>query len=185
MPYRHFAHIAQAADLPLIVFQYPPASGVGYTPEILVGLTEIPQVVAVKEFSGDIVAFEQNVRAIRETGRPVAILSAYTTSLFATFALGADGAISGLGSVVADLQAQLFDLVQKGDLAAAKALNDRMQPLVTTIYAPPFLDMHNRMKEALVILGRIDEAMVRPPLQPVSDQERECLRQALKDSGIS
>jgi 4-hydroxy-tetrahydrodipicolinate synthase len=47
MPYRHFAMIADAVDLPLVVFQYPPASGIGYEPETLIKLTEIPTVAAV------------------------------------------------------------------------------------------------------------------------------------------
>ena len=51
-------------------------------------------------------------------------------------------------------------------------------------YAPPFVDMHNRMKEALVILGRIEKAVVRPPLQRISDDERERIRRALLQSGL-
>jgi len=180
MPYRHFSMIAEAVDLPLIIFQYPPSSGVGYTTETLVKLTEIPQVAGIKEFSCDIVTFERNMKAVRETGRPVAILSAYTMALLATFLMGADGCISGLGSVIADFQAEMFDLVKKGDFEAAHALNDRLLPLVDIIYQPPFLDMHNRMKEALAILGRIDQAVVRPPLMKVSEQERQQIRQALK-----
>jgi 4-hydroxy-tetrahydrodipicolinate synthase len=148
-------------------------------------LTEIPQVAGIKEFSCDIVTFERNTKAVRETGRPVAILSAYTMALLATFLTGADGCISGLGSVLADLQAELFDLVQKGDLKAAHALNDRLLPLVETMYLPPFLDMHNRMKEALAILGRIDQAVVRPPLMKISNNERQQIREALKKADIT
>ena len=51
-------------------------------------------------------------------------------------------------------------------------------------YAPPFVDMHNRMKEALVILGRIEKAVVRPPLQRIGDEERERIRRALLQSGL-
>ena len=68
MAVRHFAMIAEAVALPLVVFQYPVASGLGYAPDTLVRLVEISQVVAVKEWSNDIVAFEQNLRAIRATG---------------------------------------------------------------------------------------------------------------------
>ncbi len=184
MVYRHFSLIAEAVDLPLVVFQYPPAQGIGYTPEALAKLTEIPQVAAVKEWSNDIVAFERNLRAIRATGRPVAVLSSFTMSLMASFFLGADGAISGMGSVAADLQAELFRAVQEGDIQEARRLNDRLDPLVRVFYAPPFLDMHNRMKEALAILGRIEAAVVRPPLQPVTEEERNRIRQALKEAGL-
>lgn len=185
MAYRHFATIAEAVDLPLVVFQYPTASGLGYDTGTLVRLTEISQVAAVKEWSNDIVAFERNLRAIRATGRRVAVLSSFTMSLFASFVLGADGAISGMGSVAADLQADLFARVRQGDLDGARRVNDRLDPLVRVFYAPPFLDMHNRMKEALALLGRIRRAVVRPPLQPIGESERQLIRRALAQAGLS
>jgi 4-hydroxy-tetrahydrodipicolinate synthase len=180
----HFQLIAEAVDLPIIVFQYPLDQGLGYDTETLVKLTEIPQVAGIKEWSNDIVAFERNLRAIRATGRPVSILSSFTMSLFSSFVLGADGAISGMGSVAADLQAELFALVQRRDLEGARSVNDRLNPLVRAFYAPPFLDMHNRMKEALAILGRIEAAVVRPPLYPISEVERERIRKALSEAGL-
>src|SRR5438874_2141677 len=184
MVLRHFSEIAAGADLPIIVFEYPPASGIGYAPETLARLAEIPQVAAVKDWSNEIVALEANLRALRATGRPVAMLSSFTLSLMATFVLGADGAISGMGSVAADLQAELFDACAKGDLDGARRINDRLDPLVRVFYAPPFVDMHNRMKEALVLLARIPAAHVRPPLTPVSAAERTAIKRALAASGL-
>src|SRR5262247_2089752 len=128
MVIRHFSEIAAGAGLPMIVFEYPPASGIGYAPETLARLCEIPQVAGVKDWSNEIVAFERNLRAIRGSGRPVAMLSAFTMSLMATFLLGADGAISGMGSVTADLQAELFEACGKGDLDGARRINDRLAP---------------------------------------------------------
>ena len=184
MAVTHFETIADATDLPLIVFEYPPASGIGYAPETLARLTEIEHVVGVKDWSNDMVALEANLRALRGTGRPVAMLSSYTMSMFASYVLGADGSISGMGSVTADLHAELFRAVQAGDLEAGRRLNDRLAPLVEVFYAPPFVDMHNRMKEASAILGRIDKAVVRPPLKRISDEERERIRLALLQSGL-
>jgi 4-hydroxy-tetrahydrodipicolinate synthase len=184
MVLRHFSEIASGADLPIVVFEYPPASGIGYAPETLARLAQIPQVAAVKDWSNDIVAYEANLRALRGTGRPVAMLSSFTMSLMASFLLGADGAISGMGSVAADLQAELFDACGKGDLDGARRVNDRLAPLVSVFYAPPFVDMHNRMKEALALLGRIPAAHVRPPLTPVSAAERDAIRTALAAAGL-
>ncbi|MBI2527253.1 MAG: dihydrodipicolinate synthase family protein [Candidatus Rokubacteria bacterium] len=184
MVLRHFTALADRVDLPLIVFEYPPASGIGYSPETLGALCKIPSVVGVKDWSNDIVAYERNLRALRAAGRPVAMLSSFTMSLMATFLLGADGCISGMGSVAADLQAELFAAVQAGDVASARRVNDRLAPLVGVFYAPPFVDMHNRMKEALAILGRIPAAYVRPPLTPIADEERQRIRLALREAGI-
>ena len=185
MVLRHFQTLADAVDLPLIVFEYPPASGIGYSPETLAELCKIPTIAGVKDWSNEIVAYEKNLRALRGAGRPVAMMSAFTMSLMATFLLGADGCISGMGSVVADLQASLFAAVQAGRLDEARRLNDRMAPLVSVFYAPPFVDMHNRMKEALALLGRIPAAHVRPPLTPVSDDERHRIRLALRAADLS
>jgi 4-hydroxy-tetrahydrodipicolinate synthase len=184
MAIRHFSEIASAVDLPIIVFEYPPASGIGYAPETLARLAEIERVAGVKDWSNDIVAYERNLRALRGTGRPVAMLSSFTMSMMSTFLLGADGAISGMGSVAADLQAELFAACGKGDLEEARRINDRLDPLVRVFYAPPFVDMHNRMKEALVLLGRIPHAYVRPPLTPVSEEERLAIQKALGAAGL-
>jgi 4-hydroxy-tetrahydrodipicolinate synthase len=178
MVVRHYSEVA-TVGLPIVAFEYPPDSGIGYAPETLARLAEIPEVAAVKDWSNDIVAFERNMRALRATGRPVAMLSSFTMSLMATFLLGADGAISGMGSVAADLQAELFEACGKGDVDGARRVNDRLDPLVRVFYAPPFVDMHNRMKEALAMLGRIPAAHVRPPLTPIPDAERQAIRAAL------
>jgi 4-hydroxy-tetrahydrodipicolinate synthase len=185
MVLRHFQTLADAVDLPLVVFEYPVASGIGYSPETLAELCKIPTVAAIKEWSNDIVSYEKNLRAVRATGRPVAIMSSFTMSLMASFTLGADGCISGMGSVVADLQAALLAAVRAGRLDEARSINDRLAPLVGVFYAPPFVDMHNRMKEALAILGRIPAAHVRPPLTPVSDDERHRIRLALRAANLS
>jgi 4-hydroxy-tetrahydrodipicolinate synthase len=184
MVLRHFSTLADGVNLPLIVFEYPPASGMGYSPETLAELCKIPTVVGVKDWSNDIIAYEKNLRALRASGRPVAMLSSFTMSLMATFLLGADGCISGMGSVAADLQAELFGAVQAGNLDEARRINERLTPLVSVFYAPPFVDMHNRMKEALAILGRIPAAHVRPPLTPVSEDERHRIRLALRTAGL-
>jgi 4-hydroxy-tetrahydrodipicolinate synthase len=98
--------------------------------------------------------------------------------------LGCNGLLSGSGSVIPDLQSALFRAVQANDLAAAKRLNDRIEPLMRVFYADPFVDMHNRMKEALVLLGRIPRAHVRPPLIKLERGEIARIRQGLIDAGL-
>jgi 4-hydroxy-tetrahydrodipicolinate synthase len=74
--------------------------------------------------------------------------------------------------------------VQADDLAEARRLYDRMHPVTEAFYADPFVDMHNRMKEALVLLGRLPRAVVRPPLMKLSSQEIERIRAALIAAGL-
>jgi 4-hydroxy-tetrahydrodipicolinate synthase len=107
------------------------------------------------------------------------VLSTHSAWLMASLVMGCQGLLSGAGSVIADLQVELFEAVQDKDLARAQRVNDRLVPLQQAFYAPPFLDMHNRMKEALVLLGRLPRAVVRPPLVKLGSHEIERLRQAI------
>lgn len=175
----HVEAVAGAAGLPVVLFQYPPGSGWGYSLETLLDVAALEPVVAVKEWSQDIVAFERHLRALHALDPPVAVLSSYSASLYATFVLGADGAVSGMGSVVGDLQAAMFRAVAVGDHKVAGEINDVLFPLAECFYRPPFLDAHNRMKQALVELGRLEHAVVRPPLLPLEAGERARVAQAV------
>ncbi len=173
-------------DLPLVVFEYPPASGIGYSPETLAELCKIPTVVGGQ-------GLVERHRGLREEPARAA-------------RLGPAGGHALVLHHVADgeLPARRRRLHlghgQRGRRSAgrrssrpsqsrrprdgARAINERLAPLVSVFYAPPFVDMHNRMKEALVILGRIPAAYVRPPLTPVSEDERHRIRLALRDAGL-
>jgi 4-hydroxy-tetrahydrodipicolinate synthase len=98
--------------------------------------------------------------------------------------LGCNGLLSGSGSVIADLQAKLYRAVKANDLAEARRLNDRIYPMARVFYADPFVDMHNRMKEALVLLGKLPRAVVRPPLVKITEAEIARIREALIEAGL-
>src|SRR6266849_2530097 len=164
MALAHFKAIAEASDLPIIVFQYPLATGQGYPLATLLRLAdEIPTIRAIKDWCNSVPLHERQIRALQGRQHPVAVLTTHSAWLLSSLVLGCDGLLSGMGSVVADLQAALFAALRDNDLARARALNDRLNPLAEVFYADPFIDMHNRMKEALVLLGRLDHAFVRPP----------------------
>jgi 4-hydroxy-tetrahydrodipicolinate synthase len=164
---------------------YPATSGLRLGTDALVKIcSEIDNVVAIKEWSNDIVAYERNLRAMRALDKPISVLSSFSRSLLTSLVLGADGILSGHGSVVVDLQVELFRAVEKQDLGEARRVWDRIQPFAEACYADPFLDGHNRMKVALELLGRIDAAHVRPPLQAVPAADRARLRDTLEQAGI-
>jgi len=145
----------------------------------------VPTIRAIKDWSNDAMLHEKHIRTFQNLPRPVNVLTTHSAWLMASLTLGANGLLSGAGSVIADLQVALFQAVKAGDLTLAQSINDRIYPLAQVFYAQPFLDMHNRMKEALVILGRIDKAYVRPPLVKISPAEIERLRKALQAAGMS
>ncbi len=186
MALAHFKMIADACDLPVILFQYPMASGLGYPFETLLRLLdEVPQIRAIKDWCNDPMLHERHIRTLQGLARPVTVLSTHSSWLMSSLVMGCGGLLSGAGSVIADLQVALFEAVQAKDLARAQAIDERIYPLVQAFYAPPFLDMHNRMKEALVLLGRLERAVVRPPLMKLGAAEIARLRQAIADARLA
>ena len=99
--------------------------------------------------------------------------------------MGANGLLSGAGSVIPDLQVAMFQAIKSNDLKSAQVINDRIYPLAQAFYTQPFLDMHNRMKEALVLLGRMKRAIVRPPLVKITELEIARIAEALDSAGIN
>jgi 4-hydroxy-tetrahydrodipicolinate synthase len=185
MALAHFETIASATDLPLILFQYPAASGLGYPFDTLLKVIEkVPTIRAIKDWCADPMLHERHIRTLQSLPRPVTVLTTHSAWLMSSLVMGAGGLLSGAGSVVADLQVALFEAVKNKDLARAQKINDRLYPLQQAFYAPPFLDMHNRMKECLVLLGRIQRAVVRPPLVKLPAAEIARLKQALDAAGI-
>jgi 4-hydroxy-tetrahydrodipicolinate synthase len=183
MALAHFRAIAEATPLPLIVFQYPLAGGQGYPLETLLRLVdEVPTIRAIKDWCNNVPQHETHIRVLQRRPRPVTVLSTHSWWLLSSLVLGCGGLLSGMGSVVADLQADLFDAVQRGDLRAAQSINERLKPLADVFYADPFVDMHNRMKNALVLLRRIPNAAVRPPLVRLRTDEIERIQRAIDHS---
>ncbi|MFF1832362.1 dihydrodipicolinate synthase family protein [Paenarthrobacter sp. NPDC058040] len=181
----HFAEIASVTDLPLIAFLYPHFSPLRFTVDGITQLcSEIDTVAAVKEWSNDIVIYERTWRALKSLDRDVSVLSSFSRSLFSSLCVGADGILSGHGSIAAALHVQLWEAINSLDLAEARIVWNRIWPLAEACYTEPFLDGHNRMKNILALMGNIDEAHVRSPLQPLSDTEKAALQVAMAESGL-
>jgi 4-hydroxy-tetrahydrodipicolinate synthase len=185
MALAHFKRIADATELPLIVFQYPLATGQGYPKETLLRMCEeIPSIRAIKDWIGNVPHHQWHIDTLQNRSRPVNVLTTHSSWLFASLVMGPSGLLSGSGSVIADLQARLFRAVQANDLAEAKVLAGRIEPTARVFYADPFVDMHNRMKEALLLLGKLPRAVVRPPLVKLERAEIAAIRQALIEAGL-
>jgi 4-hydroxy-tetrahydrodipicolinate synthase len=185
MALAHFKRIADSTDLPLIAFQYPLATGQGYPKDTLLKMCEeVPTIRAIKDWIGNVPHHEWHVRTLQSLPRPVNVLTTHSAWLLSSLVLGCNGLLSGSGSVIPDLQAQLFQAVRSNDLAEARRVNGRIEPLMRVLYADPFVDMHNRMKEALVLLGRLPRAYVRPPLVKIGRPEISRIAQALVEAGL-
>ncbi len=185
MAVEHFRRIADATALPLILFQYPPTGGQGYPLTTLLKIVEqVPSVRAIKDWSANPQLHARNVQTLQALPRPVNVLTTHSAWLMSSLVLGCAGLLSGSGSVIADLQARLFRAVQANDLALARQLDQQIFHTADVFYAEPAVDMHNRMKEALVLLGKLPRAVVRPPLVKLPAEEIARIRSALQRAGL-
>jgi 4-hydroxy-tetrahydrodipicolinate synthase len=185
MAIAHFSEIANATDLPLICFQYPMSTGLGYPFETLLKLFDsVPTVRAIKDWSNDPMLHEKHIKTFQSLTDPINVLTTHSSWLMASLSMGANGLLSGAGSIIVDLQVSLFQAIKNKDLELAQTINERIFPLTQAFYSAPFLDMHNRMKEALVLLRRTEKAYVRPPLCKLSPIEIGKIDTALKTANL-
>lgn len=179
----HYRRIADATDLPLIIFQYPVGLPLSYSHDLLARLiAEIPTIRAMKDGCGDPARSEQSVRELQSDR--FAVLSTHSAWLLQSLVTGCKGLLSGAGSTIADLQVTLFEAVRADDLARAKAVAARIYHTTQAFYGAPAVDMHNRMKVAQVLLGRLPSAAVRPPLQKLPTAEIDRIRRHLEAAAI-
>ena len=185
MALEHFKRIADATDLPLICFNYPSAGNLTYPFDTLLKLFEtVPTIKAIKDWSNDPMIHEKHIKTFQNLSNPVNVLTTHSSWLMSSLVMGAKGLLSGAGSVIASLQVELFNAVKAKNLESAQKINDQIFPLAQAFYSPPFLDMHNRMKEVLVLTGKMEEAIVRPPLMKLSSEEINKLKKAIQLSKI-
>lgn len=186
MALAHFKTIADATDLPFIIFQYPFADGYAYPLDTLLQIAnEVPNVMAIKDGCYNAMMHERHINVLQNHTRPLNVLSTHSPWLLASLTMGCNGLLSGSGSVIADLHVALWKAVQEQDLARAREINARIYPTAQCFYAEPSVDMHNRMKEALVMLGRLPKAVVRPPLVKLSNEELSRIKEAIDDAGLN
>lgn len=185
MVMEHYQRIAAATDLPLVIFQYTVAGGLGFSLETLLRLAEeIPSICGIKDYCGDPVLHEETVRHLQNGSCRINVLSAHSSWLLQSLALGCAGILSGAGSTIAALQVELFEAMANSDLVAAREINERMNVLTRLFYRAPMADQHNRMKEANVILGKFENATVRPPLMKLSDAEIVLIEKGFASAGL-
>ncbi len=166
-PVAYVRAVAGAISIPVSLFQYPVTSGFGYSTEVLCELATIDGVIAIKEGSDTMLAYDENWRAVKARHPHVAVLASNYNWFLPQMAVGADGILSGLASLAPHLFIALWRAAEAGDLAAMRAANDRLYPIVRAIYGPaPLIDMHTRMKTGLKALGVIRNDAPRPPMMP-------------------
>ena len=186
MALAHFKRIADASDLPIIVFQYPLATGQGYPRDTLLKMCDAG---AVHPRHQGLVRQRAAARdAYPYAARPAAPGErALHPQRVAVLVAGARLQRPSVRQRQRDRRPAGATIPSGAGQRprAAKRLNDRIYPLARVFYAEPWADMHNRMKEALVLLGRLPRAVVRPPLVKLDAAEIDRIREALVEAGLA
>src|SRR5512143_907088 len=178
--YRHFRTIAEKVDLPVILYNVPGRTVADLANETVLRLVQVPGIVGLKDATADLGRGSELLRALRAAGkREFAVYSGDDLTALPLLFMGGHGAISVTANVAPKLMAEMCAAALAGDVARARAANDRLLPLHRRLFveANPI-----PVKWALAEMGLIKNEL-RLPLVPLSAQHHETVRAALRDAG--
>ncbi len=187
IPYEYHKAIAEAADLPLIVFQLGPIfGGVNYPPDALAKVLTLPQVVGLKDASFDTQRFVMTRDIVRQADHPITLLTGNDNFLLESFLLGAKGGLLGYAAVGAAFLIEMLGAVTRKEFEKAAAMQARVQGFCDYIYGRPIGDYRARCKVALVHMGLLtpEQTYVRPPFLSLWETEKDAARQAVQEAGL-
>ena len=175
--FRHYEAIAAAVDLPIVLYNVPPRTGCDMQADTVARLAPIDNIVGIKEACGD----PERVRQIltQVAGSDFFVLSGEDAQTLSMLELGAVGCISVTANVLPKMMAEFCGAYQSGDAAAAKTLDDRLQPVHDILFVEP---SPQPTKWALFEMGRVDRG-IRLPLLELSEPNRAELITRLKVVG--
>ncbi|MBI1394808.1 MAG: 4-hydroxy-tetrahydrodipicolinate synthase [Betaproteobacteria bacterium] len=176
--YRHFRKIAEAVDLPMIVYNVPGRTVADLHNDTTVRLAEVPNVVGIKDATANM---ERGADLLRRIPDGFAVYSGDDATGLALMLLGGHGVISVTANVAPRLMRQMCDAAMSGNLRQARELNDRLMGLHKHLFveANPI-----PVKWVLSEMGLAGPG-IRLPLTPLSSQYHAMLREAMKQAGIS
>ncbi|MBI2621269.1 MAG: 4-hydroxy-tetrahydrodipicolinate synthase [Candidatus Levybacteria bacterium] len=174
----HYSAIANAVDMPIVLYNVPGRTGLNATATTTIRIAkEVPQVVAVKEASGDI---SQMADIIRGSSASFSVLSGDDSLTLPLLSLGGDGCISVVSNEVPKRFTQLVSYGLEGNFKQARRLHYQLLDLMNA----NFIETNPQpVKTALYMMGKIQEVF-RLPLVPMEEKNKETLRKVLKEGGL-
>lgn len=173
----HYLTVAEDGGLPIVVYNVPGRTGTNIEPATLMRIAAHPNVIAVKEASGNI---EQIMTILRDRPSTLAVLSGDDSMTYPMLALGGDGIISVASNQVPDVMARLCATAFAGDWEASRAIHNRYLDLMRVNFIAP---NPVPVKAAMAEMGLIHDVL-RLPLLPMADEQRPRLRAALVGVGL-
>ncbi|HTW28722.1 MAG TPA: dihydrodipicolinate synthase family protein [Acetobacteraceae bacterium] len=185
MAVTHHRRIGEACGIAMMLYQAGVASALAYRPRVLAELVTLPNVVGIKEGSWESNAYDRNRRLVKSIAPHVAVMASGDEHLLSCFVLGSEGSLVSLAVLMPDEIVALDRAVRQGDLATARALHHRIQPLANAIYgeAPAGLATA-RLKACMTLTGDWRNGAARPPVTPLPEAELARLRAALLEAGV-
>lgn len=176
--YLHFKAIAEAVDLPQIVYNVPGRTVADLSNDTLLRLAEIPNIVGVKDATANI---ERGIDIIRRVRSDFAVYSGDDGTALALMLVGGHGVISVTANVAPKLMHQMCEAALAGDIRRARELNNKLVPLHKALFVEP-----NPVPVKWVVqqLGLI-EGGIRLPLTGLSQSYHEVLREAMRHAELA
>jgi 4-hydroxy-tetrahydrodipicolinate synthase len=172
----HFEHIADATELPIIAYNIPGRTATRIEHETLLRLAERPNIVAVKDSTGD---FQTASRIIKESPPDFDLYSGDDWATLPLCCLGAVGIVSVASHIVGDRIREMIELIETGDVPSARKIHDDLMPLFKGLFVT---SNPIPVKVALEIAGR-PVGPPRLPLVPATPDERGKVEQAMREAG--
>jgi 4-hydroxy-tetrahydrodipicolinate synthase len=179
--YRHFRTVAEKVDLPTILYNVPARTVADLANDTVLRLAQVPGIVGLKDATADLGRGSELVRALLAAGkRDFAVYSGEDITGLPLMLLGGHGVISVTANVAPKLMAEMCAAALAGDVARARAANDRLLPLHRRLFveANPI-----PVKWALAEMG-LARNELRLPLVPLSPQHHDAVRAALREAGV-
>jgi len=175
----HFRRIAESTKLPVVLYNNPATcGGLSIEPETVARLAEVPNIIGIKDSSGDL---QNTIEIIRQTPRnKFSVLNGRDTLILAALSFGAQGAIPASCNIAPDLCVGIYDSFAKGDLVAAKEFQSQLHPIRM---AMSLGTGNGAIKEALTLLGR-PCGPNRSPIAPLSEDKKAKLKTILEKAGL-
>jgi 4-hydroxy-tetrahydrodipicolinate synthase len=175
--YRHYRAVAEAVDLPLVLYNIPGRTGVNMLPATIARLAALPTIVGVKEGSGSV---QQASDIVQMCGDRLTVLAGDDALTLPMMAVGGKGVITVTANIVPSEMAGLVTAFAEGKVEDARRIHFKLSPLFAALF---FETNPIPVKEALSLMGKIDPEL-RLPLCPMAQDTREKLIQALKDASL-
>jgi len=178
--YRHFRTIAEAVDLPVILYNVPGRTVADLANDTVLRLAQVPGIVGIKDATADLGRGSELIKALNAAGRrDFAVYSGDDITGLPLLLMGGHGVVSVTANVAPKLMAEMVKAALAGDIAAARECNDRLLPLHRKLFveANPI-----PVKWALAEMGLIQNEL-RLPLVPLSPQYHDVVRGALREAG--